>query len=425
MKLKMHSYRFLKQFVALIFLLGGSFLFAGLDTKDEGLSRIGIPESGKYYMGFFPGRAVTQDDGTTGPEDNFKLDDIVGYEKTIGKKVAWIYFSDNWFENRVFPAFSCKLARSLGAVPYIRLMMRSDVQLSHVEKRFSLQMIIDGKFDADLKMWALKAREYASPIILEYGTECNDGSRPWSGQWNGIDKHNKPMSTTYGDLILPDGPEEFVSAYRHIVKLIRDDMHCSNITWVFHITPVDNPSTPENAFETYYPGDDFVDWVGVSIYGSKNPHETEPTPLFDLMNDCYPRIQKMAKDKPIVIAELGCTVGKYLTNDKWAKAALADLLSNKWPKVIGFSWWNQRWKYVAPADMDDAGDDDQAGGDDSGDDSGDSGGDLGGDMDDNNPEDFANMRFQEKDNKALLQTFQKILKDASGKIVEAPIIIKQ
>lgn len=412
--------------------------------------RIALPEKGKLYHGVFPGSPYVSQ---IGPEDTFKLDDIKSYEQAVGKKAAWVYFSDNWFRTRAFPMAMSKTIRDQQkAIPFIRLMLRSDEELGHSDVKYSLKNIIEGKFDPNLQMWGLKAAEFGTPLIVEWGTECNDYMRSWSGHYNGVDRKGKQMTTSYGDLFLPDGPEEFVAAYRHIVHVIRDEAKAKNITWVFHINALDNPSTPENAFENFYPGDDVVDWIGISAYGSKDPHATEPTPLIDLMDECYPRVRKLAPTKPIVIAELGCTVGKYMTNDKWAEAAFKDLFSNRWPEVVGFTWWNLRWKIITQSKLDeweeeeeqqqqqqdesggggaggssDSGDSSDEGTDTGGGGGADTGGGGGGgsDMEDDNEEDYTNMRVQHKNNIPLVTVMQKIFKEASNKLQESVILEKK
>jgi hypothetical protein len=29
---------------------------------------------------------------------------------------------------------------------------------------------------------------------------------------------------------------------------------------------------------------------------------------------------------------------------KWTRNALEDLLSNRWPAIVGFCWWNEGWQ---------------------------------------------------------------------------------
>ena len=59
----------------------------------------------------------------------------------------------------------------------------------------------------------------------------------------------------------------------------------------------------------------------------------------------YPRLRKLAPAKPIVISEIGCDLhNRRVRADVWAKSALDDLFSGRWPGVIGFCWWNEAWE---------------------------------------------------------------------------------
>src|ERR1051326_8334274 len=59
----------------------------------------------------------------------------------------------------------------------------------------------------------------------------------------------------------------------------------------------------------------------------------------------YPRLTKLAPNKPIVVAEFGCDIHhRKVTAAIWARAALQDLFSVRWPAVVGFCWWNESWE---------------------------------------------------------------------------------
>jgi hypothetical protein len=63
------------------------------------------------------------------------------------------------------------------------------------------------------------------------------------------------------------------------------------------------------------------------------------------MREAYPRLAKIAPSKPIIIAEFGCDFhNPHVNAAHWAKSALEDLLSNRWPAIIGFCWWNEGWQ---------------------------------------------------------------------------------
>jgi hypothetical protein len=292
------------------------------------LPRVLPPPSGKLYHGLYWGGIGTDTHDPT--EHDVTPQDVAPYETAVGAKTAWVYFSDNWFESRKFPAETCSWIRDLRKIPYLRLMLRSDVDQKHAEKKFSLDKIIAGEFDADLRAWARDAKAFGSPILIEWGTEPNGDWFSWNGKWNGGGE---------------EGPKRYIAAYRRIVDLMRTE-GADNLTWVWHVNWYDEPERKWNAFENYFPGTNYCDWVALSAYGPTTPLTTDGTESFEFkMREAYPRLAKIAPNKPMIIAEFGCDLhNRHVDVVKWARAALDDLFLNRWPAIVGFCWWNEGWQ---------------------------------------------------------------------------------
>jgi Glycosyl hydrolase family 26 len=289
---------------------------------------IAPPPVGKLYHGFYYNRPGSGNYDPT--EHDVTAGDVGRYEQAVGKKVTWIYFSDNWFESREFPADTCNWIRALGKVPYVRLMLRSDVDQNHPEKRFSLRKIIAGDFDVDLRDWARDAKMFGSSILIEWGTEPNGNWFSWNGKWNGGAR---------------EGPRKYITAYRHIVDLMRAE-GADNLEWVWHVNWYDEPEVKWNAFENYFPGENYCAWVALSAYGPITPRTNDGIESFrSKVDEAYPRLTTIAPGKPVIIAEFGCDLhNRHVDAAFWAKSALDDLLSNRWPAIIGFCWWNEGWQ---------------------------------------------------------------------------------
>lgn len=286
------------------------------------------PSAGKFYHGLYWGGVGTDEHDPT--EHDVTPADVSRYEEAVGKKTAWIYFSDNWFESRKFPAGMCGWIRDIGKVPYIRLMFRSDVDQNRAEKVFTLQKIIAGQFDDDLRAWARDARSFGGPILIEWGTEPNGDWFSWNGRWNGG---------------AGEGPSRYIAAYRHIVDLMRNE-GVRNLQWVWHVNWFDEPEQKWNALENYFPGANYCDWVALSAYGPTTPTMGDGTESLRFKLDkAYPRVTKIAPNKPFIVAEFGCDLhNRHVDVARWTKEALDDLFSNRWPAVIGFCWWNEGWQ---------------------------------------------------------------------------------
>lgn len=295
------------------------------------LTSIKLPPQGSFYHAVYPG-------GRTGEDNDIKPSDLNSYEHTVGKTAAWVELNNSWYSSRAFPAATATWVGKTGSVPYIRLMLLDSADQGKPNKIFTLSRIISGYFDKDFRAWAVAARQYAKPLIVEYGTEVNGNWFPWNGYWNGAGKKNG-----YGDPNYPDGPERFRDAYRHIITVMRQQ-GASNITWVFHVDSTDWPQEWWNRFEYYYPGDSYINWVGVSAYGAQTPLDEWCDAFRDLMDAAYPRMRTMAPAKPLALLEFGVTSRNPLCDQaQWAKSALVDLTHPRYPRLIGFTWWNEKW----------------------------------------------------------------------------------
>lgn len=305
---------------------------AALTAPETNDFTIPLPTEGSLFHGVYPG-------GINGAESDITLADKRSYEEATGKKTVWIYFSHNWFEGREFPTQTATWIREDGSIPYIRLMLRSSAEQGIAEPLFTLQSILDSEYDYDLNAWCQAARDFDSPILAEFGTEMNGEWFSWNGIWNGASTLDG-----YGDAAVPDGPERFRDAYRKIITNCRST-GADNITWVFHLNGSDQPEEDWNRFENYYPGDEYIDWLAISIYGAQTPQESNWEEFADELALIYPRVLALSPTKPIIIAEFGVTLNNPSGNQAaWARAALQEITSLRYPHLIGFSWWNERWQ---------------------------------------------------------------------------------
>jgi len=187
-------------------------------------------------------------------------------------------------------------------VPYIKMMTFSSYEYTDggTDSIYTMANILDGQFDDDLKQWADDAKASGIPMMVCFGVEVNGEWFPWNGKWNG------------GEGV---GPERFVSAYQHIVTLFRDQ-GVDNITWVYHVNAGSFPDEEWNSMASYYPGDDYVDWIGISVYGPQSRKQARQywetfTEIMDiyysLMDEYYPELAALSSDKPLAVVEFGVT----------------------------------------------------------------------------------------------------------------------
>jgi hypothetical protein len=245
----------------------------------------------KIYHGAFP------DFGSS--EDLVDRERIASFQDLLGKKIAWAYFSNNWYSSLRFPATEIDEIHTQGATPFVRLMPRNHLENDDPETLYNLESIIDGDFDPSLRNWARETANLSFPILIEFGTEVNGQWFPWNGLHNGADTIGN-----YGSDSSYDGPERFRDAYRHIVDIFRE-AGATNTTWFFHVNASSWPEESWNTIEEYYPGDDYVDWIGISVYGPQTDDDT----LISFEEELAPAYDEIVEftDKPVSILEFGIT----------------------------------------------------------------------------------------------------------------------
>jgi hypothetical protein len=294
-----------------------------------------LPPASGAYFGAFPDFNPPD----TATEDDVQASKVNAFQRLAGRKIVWAYFSHYWFKGLDFPRAKVLTLWRNGQISYIPLLASSGVfygggtQQTYPEERFSLKNILAGEFDRELRAWADAARETNIPILVEFGTEVNDEWGPWNAIWNGAGE-----TTGHGDAHYPDGAERFRDAYRHLVTLFREQ-GATNVTWFFHAD-----SYPQynwwNQLRWYYPGDEYVDWLGISNYGSLTP--SGPITGFADKLDysmVYDDLTRLS-GRPAAVVEMGVVDDDMRAKPTWIRDAFGALRSERYPRIDAAVWWH-------------------------------------------------------------------------------------
>ena len=257
-------------------------------------------------------------------DDLVSVQNVIDFERLSGKKIVWAYLSWNWGGRPVFPSETCRALHGAGVVPLVVMMPWSSPKQGAPEPLYTMEAIIEGRFDGLISRAADEARSLGFPIMIEFGPEANGSWFPWSGAWNGRD------ADEYGERGVPDGPERFRDAYRRIIGIFRT-RGADDVTWVFHIAQRGAPPEAWNSASYYYPGDAWIDWIGASVYGPGESFEK-------IMKRIYPGLCALSPSKPIALLEIGAS-GPGKT--EWMRQAFAAINSGKYHRLKAVSWWNK------------------------------------------------------------------------------------
>lgn len=287
-----------------------------------------VPEHGAYtgaYMDFGD------------YEDEVSLEKIEEFEKLVGKHQAIVASSSYWGEQS-FPMDNLKLIWRHNSIP---LVYWSPWDRPYAEDqgpdKYSLKSILEGKWDAYIDRWADQAKEFNQPFFVSFCNEMNGTWFPWSGKWYGAgDKIPDATPLAY------EGPELFKKAYRHVVDRVRA-RGAKNVLWVLHLMNYSMPQELWNYAAQYYPGDDYVDWFGLSVYGEQYVDD-KWSDWLHLLDWPYKELQLINPKKPVMLAEWG--IGEYhrpAGKPKFITDAFKDMEAN-YPNLKAAVFWHERWQ---------------------------------------------------------------------------------
>lgn len=286
-----------------------------------------IPQHGAYTGAFM-------DFGDA--EDEVTLEMIEDFDNLVGKHQAIIASSSYWGE-QTFPTANLNVVWRHGSLPLVFWSpWDRPYEQNRGPDRFSLLAIIDGKWDDYIDKWADAAKAFGKPMIVAFGVEMNGDWFPWSGWYYGADEW---VGETPGPW---EGPEHYKAAYRHVVDRVRA-RGASNIKWMFHTNNYSYPLDTWNFAPAYYPGADYVDWLGLSVYGQQFKDEpwANIPPLVDWP---YEEMCRLDPTKPIMIAEWA--TGEFPRSGSkadWVKEGLEDF-HTRYPRIKAAIYWHERWQ---------------------------------------------------------------------------------
>jgi hypothetical protein len=305
-----------------------------------------LPPAQRVYFGVMPGWAFqpgTRDD----IPDPFAVRQFEAY---TGRKVAFAPWSVSWHDHLTFPTPDVEALWRAGYVPQIRL--DSFPTQAYGENPVPApgpapsSSIAAGAHDAELRAFADAARATDIPISFDYDYEMNN-AQPWGGRYDG-----GGTTTGYGDPTWPDGPERFRDAYRRIVTIFREE-GATNVTFFFHAGTVngyqDGGYWPTwERMKYYYPGDDYMDWVGLSVYAEHDFNDVPQSFEQKLAGALQPPYEggyaegTALGSRPLSIEEMGLyNMPSEQSKAQWVEDAAAVLESGRYPRIAAVDWLAQ------------------------------------------------------------------------------------
>jgi len=244
--------------------------------------------------GLYLGAYILQDTTIDGSIEEFN--NLTGKNHaTFFRYVGYDYpFPQEWVDD----------VKSAGGIPHIAW-----------EPNQGLDEVVDNEY---LRNFAKKINEAGVPIFIRFASEMNGTWCAYSGD-----------------------PTKYIEKWKLVHDVLEEEAPNAIMMWsVF--------TFPEYTIMDYYPGDEYVDWVGVNIYNvvyhNDNIYEEatqeDPLRLLDFVYDNF------SYKKPIHISEFGAT-NYTITDDghhtDFAIEKIERMYSNlqsKYPRVKAISYFN-------------------------------------------------------------------------------------
>ena len=186
---------------------------------------------------------------------------------------------------------------------------------------------VPGAFDDYLRQYARDIVSTGLPLAIRLNHEMNGIWYPWS--------------ETYGDGSSLNGnrPGDYVAVWRHVHDIFEEEGADEYVIWTWAPNIINKLPARNKSIEfltALYPGDEYVDWIGVSGY-VRPPYASDQEYTFDYtFGSTLDQLRQIA-DKPIILAEIGASESggnkaAWITDlfDAFERPENADLIGLAW-----------------------------------------------------------------------------------------------
>jgi len=249
------------------------------------------------------------------PGSTQKLDE---YANLVGQRPAIVMWYRGLDQPLMYSSEMSNLA-ARGATPMVSL---EPVDINGTD--IPLSQIAAGNYDTYLHKAAGVAKSWGSRLVIRFAYEMNlspDAGIPWGGGRGAF------AGNTAAD---------YIAAWRHVVSIFRGD-GASNTEFVW-APNIDDGGIP---FTQYFPGDEWVDDVGLDGYNWGSAFASTGhswLSLGDTFASSYATLTQLSS-KPVMLTE---TASSEIGGDKaaWIRKGFLNEIPQLFPRVTAAIWFN-------------------------------------------------------------------------------------
>ncbi len=237
-------------------------------------------------------------------------------ERSVGKMDLALLYTEIYDEYDPYMVYGGLVnAWESGKVCEVTLQLDIDSDESDVYE------VLRGEHDGFLRAYAADIARVGHPVLLRPFNEMN-------GEW-----------CNYSGYLTSRDPDVYIRLYKYVHKIF-EDCGADNIIWVWNPNEKSYPDFVWNHEALYYPGDEYVDVVGLSGYNTGTGIDGEIWRSFEEIYDGYYERMDRCYGKPMMITEFGCAAegGDKLA---WVRDMFR-ALPEKYPKLRTAVWLHER-----------------------------------------------------------------------------------
>jgi len=238
------------------------------------------------------------------------MNNLSSFQSMIGRNLAVVLWYVHWQDP--FPTSDANIVYNNGSVPLITW----EPWITH--ELGTLEAIATGSYESYVTQFIQAAKDWGGPVLLRFAHEMNGNWYPWDGQHNGANA---------------EAAEKYKRAWIYIYN-VKASLEADNVYLVWSPNNTDMPSASWNTPEAYFPGDQYVDWVGMDGYnwgyGAWQSFDATFSTIYQTLT--------ALTSKPLMIGEFASAEQGGNKAD-WITDAFSRI-QNNYPRVKIFCWFN-------------------------------------------------------------------------------------
>lgn len=264
---------------------------------------------------------------TTQSPFNYGEIDLV--QSIVARRANIVGYFQSWRDP--FNDFPIRNAWARGQVPLLTWESQDQVgNITADQPDFRLARIYGGAFDDYIRSYARGIKAAGLPVIIRLDHEMNGNWYSWS-EWSDV-----PNVSVNGNQ-----QGDYPKMWRHVHDLFQAEGANDYTVWLWSPNRV-NRICGQRRPEAFYPGDAYVDWIGMSgyyrNYDRKGGECDDTGATFNaVFGNTLPELRQVPGNKPIFLSEIGAT---ERGGDKaaWIADLFAGLAANT--DIVGFAWFS-------------------------------------------------------------------------------------